>query len=441
MKQVAKTLTGIKDDIVMKEILDRNGFLSNDTIQEILGWWSFDLLKRKAGLALDGIAYGLDLSTVLYEFAKRKMIVNFPEYNNMRGSTCTEGQYITSKKNRHGPILRLNANKDMLSFSVLINDANVMSTDNVGAFRSFVIVGLTGEFDATWKRIDFMPPDDIEAHLSSEGLEKYITVQNFVHPSRRSQVYGQYYIKTRAAYQRLKEELDHLSYLQKSFEKAGVTGFTKESKKTWPKSEVVGDTKKVEVPAFEMQLHIPDVLPHPVAKFVGKQRSLKQWEKLKNKQHESRWDEWVNKRHMLMSTYSDIPWFPYFPENDTNLDFIITRIKYLRYDLLPTLNFLLRSTELAFCKYGKGATASPIMPPWIKTSRARDGWNSGFTLPSLSRDIPNFKFKKPKIEWDKLVLFQDRIGQHGTSLIKRTYFKKQTVDVNYNFKQPEWFTN
>jgi len=437
MKQVAKTLKEMKDDSVMGQVLDRTMLLSDDVIDEILGWWSFDLLKRKAGLALDGIAYGLDLSTVLYEFAKRKMVVNFPTYHSMRGSTITEGQNVVSKENRHGPILRLNANKDMFSFSVLTNDANVMGTDSVGAFRSFAVVGLTGEFDATWERIEFMPPKDIKDHFNDEGLGNHITVKHFVHPARRSQVYGQYYVKTMAAYQRLQEELEHLSFLKKRFEHEGIVRDEGE-KKEWPKSTTdYSTTKKVSVPAFEMILHIPNMLPHPVAKFVGKQKSPSQWEKFKGKQHASRWDEWVDKRNKLMDAFSDVPWFPELDAND--LDFIEDRIKYLRYDLLPTLNFLLRSAELAFCKYGKGATADPVMPPWIKTTRVRDAWNPGFTIPALDREIEGFKSTKPKVSWDRLVLFQDKIGEYGTSLLKRTFEKNQTVNVNYDFTYPEWF--
>ena len=438
MKQVANTLTGLKEDPVMLKILDRSKFLNDDTIDEILGWWSYDLLKRKAGLALDGIAYGLDLSTVLYEFAKRKMVVNFPKYSTMRGATKTEGQRVVSNENRHGPILRLGANKDMFSFNVLTNDMNVVGIDNVGAFRSFTIVGLTGEFDKTWEKIEFTPPEDIKDHFVSEGLGSTIYVKHFVHPSRRQQVYGQYYVKTKAAYQRLKEEYDYHSFQQKWFNQLGIRLDEVESGMQWPKSEVVGNTKKLDVPAFRTMLYIPDVLPHPVSQFVGRKKSQSQWDKLKTKKFDTPWDEWFVKREKLMDAFSDIPWFPNVEKDQEGLKFVTGRARYLRYNVLPTLNFLLRSTELAFCKYGRGATTSPMLPPWISVERSRDSWNQGFVLPPLNRKIEGLKSTAQKTEWDRLILSQDKVGQYGTALLKRTFKKRQVVNEDYNFTNPNW---
>jgi len=160
-KSVAQSLKGILDKPVMKVIMDKNRLFDMDgVIKEVEEYWNFNLYSRKPGPAYrDGVFTGtdLDLAAFLYALVERGAIINFPSYESTRQKKVKEGQMLTSKENRHGPIVGLVPNKETFRFSVRVKDMNVMTTDSVGDFRTFSLTDFDGSWSDSWKTINFMP--------------------------------------------------------------------------------------------------------------------------------------------------------------------------------------------------------------------------------------------------------------------------------------------
>ncbi len=77
--------------------------------------------------------------------------------------------------------------------------------------------------------------------------------------------------------------------------------------------------------------------------------------------------------------------------------------------LIKTLRFMTRATEYAHSK------ASANFPAWVKGTK----WEAGFKIP------------KGRVQWDRLKLFQDEVGEHSISLLRRWYEKSAKVDASY----------
>jgi len=85
-----------------------------------------------------------------------------------------------------------------------------------------------------------------------------------------------------------------------------------------------------------------------------------------------------------------------------------TRNSYV-YGLIPTLGFMTRASEYAHYKH------PDRMPAWLKNIN----WEAGFKIPP-----------RGKTEWDRLKLFQPKVGEHSVSILKRTYEKSATVSAD-----------
>ena len=83
--------------------------------------------------------------------------------------------------------------------------------------------------------------------------------------------------------------------------------------------------------------------------------------------------------------------------------------KYYIYTLIPTLRFMTRASEYAHYKN------PDRMPAWIKNTT----WEPGFKIPPRGR-----------AQWDRLKLFQPKVGEHSISIIKRSFEKSATVGAD-----------
>jgi hypothetical protein len=83
--------------------------------------------------------------------------------------------------------------------------------------------------------------------------------------------------------------------------------------------------------------------------------------------------------------------------------------KYYTYSLIPTLRFMTRASEYAHY------INQERMPAWIKNVT----WEPGFKIPPRGRT-----------QWDRLKLFQPKVGEHSVSILKRTYEKSATVGAD-----------
>jgi len=98
--------------------------------------------------------------------------------------------------------------------------------------------------------------------------------------------------------------------------------------------------------------------------------------------------------------------FPDLVSNQINLVEATRRRKAYVYGIIPKLRFATRSTELAYYKFGEGR-----FPSWLKNVQ----WEQGFKLP------------RKRIAWDRLVLFQPKVGERGVAIRKREYEKSEIV--------------
>lgn len=81
------------------------------------------------------------------------------------------------------------------------------------------------------------------------------------------------------------------------------------------------------------------------------------------------------------------------------------RRKTLLYGIMPALRFMTRASEYAHFN------AQDRFPHWLKNVK----WEDGFKIP------------KGRTAYQRLKLFQDKVGEHSISLLKRTYKKSAPV--------------
>jgi len=84
--------------------------------------------------------------------------------------------------------------------------------------------------------------------------------------------------------------------------------------------------------------------------------------------------------------------------------------KYYVYSLIPALRFMTRASEYAhFINPDR-------MPAWLKNVN----WESGFKIPP-----------RGQVLWDRLKLFQPKVGELSVSILKRSFEKSATVAADY----------
>ncbi len=123
-------------------------------VGRILDTWKYNLAERKPGIAYvdekgEPIT-DLDLACALSALADRRAAINLPKYERRRPRQIKEGEIVVSAANRHGRIIGLVSNKSVFSFNVLIEDANVMTKDSVGAPRNFMMQDIDGYWHDGW---------------------------------------------------------------------------------------------------------------------------------------------------------------------------------------------------------------------------------------------------------------------------------------------------
>lgn len=321
---------------VINRILDPKDFL-NDVIAALKDHWSYDLYTRRPGPALveDGVlsSTDLDLACFFAALVERSAVINIPTYKSLRAATKREGEYIVSKDNRHGHVLGLTANKDVFTFSIRINDMNVMSSDGsgkdtVGAPRNFTLVDTDGQWYDGWKKIVFLPSRKENAFLEDKRLwtGNEVVFKNFIHPNRWISFYGRWYLLTKILIDRLRAETTFCNSECKRLEAAGIrypeTG--PGAQQVWPATESEPG-EPVKVKAFEAEI---DGVTVPTA-------------------------------------------FPGYEVSQAGLVAAKARAKQLRYYDVPMLSFATRATELAFANaagWRSGVLKEPL-PAWYSDGK------------------------------------------------------------------------
>lgn len=375
-KHIAQTLKSMATSSSMQMICDRTKEVDY-LAEELLDHWSYDLYTRSPRPALleNGMfkPTDLDLACFLMELVKRKAVIVIPKYTSRRPKTVTEGERIVSKDNRHGHVLGLSANKEVFSFSIRIQDANVIKQtqclgDQVGAPRNFMLVDLDGTWYPGWKCIEFMPSAKENDFLHDKRLwtGNEVVFKNFIHPNRWVSFFGQYYFVTKALIQRLEEENTFLRVKIKEALDNGVSfpstghGASPEH----PQSERASG-EPIKVTAFEAEVDVP---------MIGSYNS---------------------------SAITD-------PAALAKAEALV---KSRQYGLLPQLRFAVRATELAYSNHITGTHFEFAFPGWIKGAE----WER------------SYKQAGKRKEWNRLVMAQLFPGQQGIALRWREYLKTERV--------------
>lgn len=374
-KHVANTLTGILDHPLIQQIQDRRVDLLTEVIPEVENYWSYDLYTRKPGPAYrDGIFVGtdLDLACFLYALVDRKAVIKLPHYNNMRPRTIKEGEVLSSRENRHGQILSLVSNKETFVFSVQIKDMNVMTTDHVGELRNFAITNFSGEWYKGWDRLEFIPTESENDFILKNKLwsDNAIVFKNFVSPNRWTSFYGQYYFITKALINRLQEESSFLRVIVKDTPFVPrSTGMSESFSHSYgPSNGSVTKMKGKKIPVKAFEVELD--LPEPSGDWTEIDPVTKLTEQKAHDIHD--------------------------------------RLKMYR-TVISKLQFMIRCTELSLHRRGDQA-----LPGWINAE-----WQRDYTQPG--------KRKK----WDRLILFQPKVGEVGVSIRKRIWDKTEEVAQSY----------
>lgn len=355
-----------------------------DIANELIQHWSYDLYSRKPGPALleDGILTptDLDLACFMSALVDRQAVINIPKYTSRRPRTERENEMIVSKDNRHGHVMGLRSNKNVFSFSVLINDANVVQSvfetkeDILGAPRNFMLVDLNGQWYEGWNVIEFLPTAKENDFLKNKKLwtENKIYFKNFVHPNRWISFYGKYYLLTKALIQRLEDEAKFLRDEVKQLQ-------NKPSGSTKAHSD---SGKPIKVAAFEAEVDI----------------------------------EFKN-QYMESTVLSDILGEDLKKVNEIRK----SELQVISYQLLPKLRFAARATELAVYNHLMSHNlAVPTIP-------------NTFPFRSLvSNSIWSMSYKKPgkRTIWNRLEMANKFPGFPDFALRYRIYEKTERVADN-----------
>lgn len=398
-KKVAETLKDLPTSDVLARVLDPEDDIA-DIVAELKKHWAYNLYTRSPGPALleRGImtTRDLDLACFLAALVERKAVINLPVYESRRQSVKREGEYTVSSENRHGSIMGLTANQDVFSFSVRMNDMNVITsgetngtgTDQVGAPRNFMLVDLDGRWYPGWQKIVFLPSAKENAWLREKELmtwNKSLSFEHFIHPNRWTSLYGQWYVLTKIVIDRLKAEASYLRKEVKKITDSGKATFPKTGPgalREWAKTEAVGESESIQVPFFEA---IVDGVPISEA-------------------------------------------YPVVPATTEGLVAAKARINAIQYYDVPALSFAVRATEMAFANKAKSFSIFPrdskgrideTKPVGELPQEPFPAWVSGATWER------NHKVKRTM--WNRLVLHQHVPFAKGLAIRYRVDTKAERV--------------
>lgn len=257
-KEVAASLKDTISNPVVLKIQDYSQSV-DDLIPTVMNYWDYDLFSRKPCPAYteQGLFQGTDLDLAVFLFAlrDRNAVISLPKYSSMRGSKVVEGTTVTSKENRHGKLLSVQANKETFVFSLKMLDENVVTEKGQGDFRAFSLTDFDGTWYDGWSTIKFSPDAKENEFIQKSKImsNNRITFKNFIHPNRWISFYGQYYFITKLMIDRLTAESSNMFQQMKRMKANGCVL----EKEPYAQVEAVSETKSVKVTAFEAELDFP----------------------------------------------------------------------------------------------------------------------------------------------------------------------------------------
>lgn len=366
VKVVAGSLTTLLQNPIVLTILDRSADIT-PIIEEVKSWWGYDLMNRKPSPAYNdyGIFTGtdLDLACFLYALAGRGAVINLPEYKAHTKSKIREDQVRTSTENRHGKLVGVGGNKHFFSFNINIIDENIIGTDKVGYLRRFSLTDKTGGWYDGWKKVEFVPTINENKFLTENELWSGHTV------AFKNFIHPNRWTSVFGQHYIITR------LLMDRLEEEGAFLFK--------------ETKRLQDDGIKFPKG--DGPSPPVSTTYGNSKQEK-------------FTAFEMKVFMPETQFTGA----FSPLDDKQISLVEgykKRGKFI-YSDIPQLRFMTRASEYAHYK------AQDRMPAWIKNT----SWEAGFKIPPRGRT-----------NYDRLKLFQDKVGEHSISLLRRTYSKSATV--------------
>ena len=359
--EYARSLSGLLFNETMGKILDRSQDMS-PVYGQMKERWTRDLFERSPTSAYDvnGDYKGtnLDMVSLLNVLAEREAVVNFPGYEPRRGGVRKDNEWIVSYENRHGKILGLTAKKDAFSFSMRLEDQNVVDLDKnkTGKCRNFLLTDLDGNFYKGARTIEMPAYEDIvdfvdryDVALRDYDLNrrqknsgsKVIRFENFVQPNLWQAFFSGDYIMTKALEKRLGDEGKYYrnvaAEIREKLERRGII----EPEHKEPTVIRKGWTVPKEIETLQVEVDVPE----------------------------------------LEGTY------PTVKNTRDGLKEATEIANTLSYSILPRLRFNTRAIELAFYRYGNDGELNP-----------------GWAVPEIERD---FQIPGKRTKWNKMTVNDD----------------------------------
>ena len=369
-KSVSSALKNLLTNPLVIAILDRSADMG-PVIHVVKGWWGYDLHNRKPNPAYNdyGIFKGtdLDLACFLYELSGRDAVINIPTYKGHSQKKVREDQMVTSKYNRHGKLMNVGANKDFFSFNISVMDENVVGEDTVGAPRTFSLTDKTGAWYDGWKEIQFVP---------TMRENRFITENKLWSGNK---IYFQNFIHPN----RWTSVFGQHYVITKLL----MDRLDEESKHLNTEVKRLLDTKGIRFPAGDG--------PKPfVQTEYGASKRVK-------------FSAFEMQLYMPATKFTG----EYPPLNESQIGLVEgyrLRKKFV-YSIIPKLRFMTRASEYAHSQ------SPDRFPAWMKNV----AWEDGFKIPPRGRTL-----------YQRLKLFQDNVGEHSISLLKRTFEKSTSVSAD-----------
>jgi hypothetical protein len=337
------------EDKVAKHIMDRSFPIAGDFVRDAVNGVIMNFTGRSPRPALNakGVfqATDLDLLSFLVPLAVRRAIIEIPTYENRRQRVRKESERKIGTNN-FGAVTSLVSNQDVFSFSVRLFDQTIAVCDQktegeaTGAHRSYMLVDVDGTWHDGWSKLVWNPTVKENSFLTDHGLwtGNAVQFQHYVHPNRRQSIYGAPYLRLKMLSARLADEA---SFYQSEVQRLEALGMVLPAGVKGPVAvvEAVGGVKSIKVETMEMVLDLPD--------FTGQ--------------------------------------YPSVEVSEAGIKEAYERQKYLTYSLRPLVQFVVRSDEAAFFRFGvrEGFVAS-----WMKGAV----WQSGYRLP------------RGRVDWNRLEL-------------------------------------
>lgn len=365
-KTVSSALKELLNNPLVVTILDRDADIK-PVIETVKSWWGYDLHSRKPSPAYNdyGIFTGtdLDLACFLYALAERDAVINIPTYKGHSQKKQRTDQVVKSQYNRHGKLVGVGAHKEFFSFNVSIIDQNVVGEDSVGDFRTFSLTDKAGDWYDGWKTIQFDPTLRENRFITENKL--WTGNKIFFKNFIHPNRWTSVFGQHYVITKLLMERLDEESkHLFREAKRLQEAGIE------FPKGDGPPPSKDYEYGEGERKTFDAFEMKVfiPEAKYKG--------------------------------TY------PFVPETQEALVSVYNTRKDFVYKALPQLRFMTRASEYAHFKN------PDRFPAWMKNVK----WEDGFKIPPRGRAL-----------YQRLKLFQDQVGEHSVSLLKRTYQKSATV--------------